>query len=130
MKDAGGVAQRNKEAALDFLRLVVAGRIEEAYRAHADMKGRHHNPFFPAGFPALQKAMLENHVEFPNKEFEVKNVVAEGELVAVHSRIVLAHGDKLLAAVHLFRFSGGRIVELWDCAQAPPSDSPNSDGMF
>ena len=85
-------AQIRKDSAVQFLRLVVAGRIDEAYRKHVDLRGKHHNPFFPAGFPALQKAMLENHVQFPNKKLMVKNVVCDGARVAVHSHIVLCPG--------------------------------------
>jgi len=122
--------QAHKEAAVDFLQLVVAGSIDEAYREYVDMHGRHHNPFFPAGFPALRQSMIENHAQFPNKELVVKNVLGDGDMVAVHSRIVLSQGEADIAAVHLFRFYGDRIVEMWDCGQPVPADSPNKDGAF
>lgn len=115
---------------MQFLQLVVAGRIDEAYQKYVEMQGKHHNPFFPAGFPALKKAMIENHAQFPNKQLTVKNVLGEGDLVAVHSHIVLRQGETGIAVVHLFRFQGGRIVEMWDCGQPVPADSPNEDGMF
>jgi predicted SnoaL-like aldol condensation-catalyzing enzyme len=95
-----------------------------------DLRGKHHNPFFPAGFQALQKAMIENHVQFPNKQMTVKNVLGDGDLVAVHSHIVLRPGEAGLAAVHLFRFHNGKIMEMWDCGQPVPADSPNTDGAF
>lgn len=56
-----------KQAAVHFLQLVVTGRIDEAYEMHVDIRGKHHNPFFPSGFPALKKAMVEDHVRFPDK---------------------------------------------------------------
>ena len=62
-------ARARKQAAVQFLKLVVAGSIDEAYEKYIDMQGRHHNPFFPAGFPALKKAMTENHVQFPNRQY-------------------------------------------------------------
>ncbi len=99
-------------------------------RSTLTCNGKHHNPFFPAGFPALKKAMIENHVQFPNKQLTVKNVLGDGDLVAVHSHIVLRPGESGIAAVHLFRFQGDRIVEMWDCGQPVPADSPNEDGMF
>jgi predicted SnoaL-like aldol condensation-catalyzing enzyme len=123
-------AQTRKDAAVQFLKLVVAGRFDEAYQKYVDVRGKHHNPFFPAGFPALQKAMIENHVQFPNKKLTVKNVVCDGELVAVHSHIVLRPGEKGVAAMHLFRFEGDRIVEMWDIGQTVPAYSPNTDGTF
>jgi predicted SnoaL-like aldol condensation-catalyzing enzyme len=123
-------SQTRKDSAVQFLKLVAAGRIDEAYLKHVDLGGKHHNPFSPAGFPALQKAMIENHVQFPNKKLTVKHVLIDGELVAVHSNIVLRPGEKGIAAVHLFRFDDERIVEMWDIGQPVPADSPNTDGAF
>ena len=123
-------AQTRKEAAVEFLQLVVSGRIDEAYKKHADMQGKHHNPFFPAVFPALKQAMLENHAQFPNKQYSLKNVLGDGELVAVHGHLVLTPKEKEMAVVHLFRFRDDKIVELLDCGQPVPTDSPNADGAF
>ncbi len=122
--------ENHKHAAVQFLKLVVAGHIDEAYQKYVDMKGKHHNPFFPAGFPALQKAMKENHSQFPNKEINVKHVLADGDLVAVHSELVLTPGGDRMSVVHVHRFQGNRIVELWDCGQQVPANSPNKDGAF
>ncbi len=121
--------QARKQAAVQFLHLVMAGQIDEAYRRYVDLRGKHHNPFFPAGFPALRKAMNENHIQFPNKQLTVKNVLGDGDLVAVHSHIVLRPSETGIVAVHLFRFHGDKIVEMWDCGQIVPADSPNKDGV-
>ncbi len=120
----------HQQAALDFLKMVVAGRIEQAYAKHVDMKGKHHNAYTPAGFEALKKGMLENDGMFPNKQFEVKKVLEAGNQVAVHSRLVLKIGELELAVVHWFRFEGEKIVELWDLAQPIQKDVVNKDGMF
>jgi predicted SnoaL-like aldol condensation-catalyzing enzyme len=132
---AEGIALDNKtearrQAATEFLQLVVGGQVDKAYQMHVDLSGKHHNPFFAEGFPALRKAMIENHVQFPNKQLLVKNVLSDGDLVAVHSQIVLRPGEPSVATVHLFRFSGGKIVEMWDIGQPVPTDSPNQDGAF
>lgn len=122
--------QANKQAAVQFLQLAESGRINEAYEKYIDMQGKHHNPFFEAGFSALKRGMTDNHAQFPNKQFTVKNVLGDGDLVAVHSYIVLSPGQKGVVAVHLFRFQGDKIVELWDCGQPVPDDSLNKDGIF
>ncbi len=119
-----------KQAAVNFLQLVVAGRIEEAYRKYAGEKGKHHNPYFPAGFDALKQAMIEEHARNPNKDLRVKNVLGDGDLVAVHSHLRREAEGADMIVVHLFRFREGRIVELWDCGQPLPADSPNSDGAL
>ena len=118
------------ELAVRFLTLVVKGRIEEAYQSHVDMRGKHHNPFFPAGFPALQRAMMDDQLQHPAKQLTVQHVLSDGNLVAVHSLLLLRPGGETMAVVHIFRFERRKIVEAWDCAQPLPSTSPNDDGAF
>lgn len=122
--------QGMKDSAVDFLRLVVAGRIDEAYSKYVDMRGRHHNVYYPGDFKALMQGMIDNHSQFPYKQITVKNVLADGDLVAVHSNIIMQKNDPGISVVHIFRFAGGRIVEMWDVGQAIPVDSPNKDGAF
>ena len=122
--------ENRKQIAQKFLQMVVAGNIEEAYRKYLDMKGKHHNFYFPAGFLALQKAMIENHDQFPNKQLLVKNVLEDGDLVAVHSRLILNETENDMAVLHLFRFQDNRIVEMWDIGNTIPGDCPNTDGAF
>ena len=109
----------SKKMAVDFLQLVISGKIDEAYEKYVAMQGKHHNPYFPAGFPALKKAMKENHEQFPDKGFDIEHVIAEGSMAAVHSR--LSMGAQQLMVVHLFRFENGKIVEMWDIAQELPA---------
>jgi predicted SnoaL-like aldol condensation-catalyzing enzyme len=120
----------HKQAAVDFLQMVVAGDIEKAYEKYVDMKGKHHNSFTPAGFPALQKGMLENHAQFPDKKITIQHVVGEGDWVSVHSHVVLKAGELELGTMHLIHFRDGKMVEMWDLGQQMPKDSPNKDGMF
>jgi predicted SnoaL-like aldol condensation-catalyzing enzyme len=61
---------------------------------------------------------------------EIQHVLQDGELVAVHSRVRHDPTDRGAAVVHLFRFTGDRIAELWDVGQEVPEVSPNDDGMF
>lgn len=119
-----------KDTAVDFLTLVVAGRIDEAYQKYVDMQGRHHNVYYPSDFTSLKQGMMENHSQFPTKQINVKHIIAEDSLVAVHSNIVMSPGETGVAVVHLFRFDGGRIVEMWDIGQSIPTDSPNQAGAF
>jgi predicted SnoaL-like aldol condensation-catalyzing enzyme len=119
----------HKQAALQFLKLIETGQVEQAYRKYAAANGRHHNPYFQAGFPAQQKGMQENHDQFPNMRLTVNNVIGDGDLVAIHSLIVQKPGEMDLAAVHIFRFQGDKIAEFWDVGEPIPADSPNVDGM-
>lgn len=120
----------HKQAAVDFLQLVVAGQINQAYDRHVDMTGKHHNPFFAAGFSALKQAMADIQVQAPTKQLTVKHVLGDGDLVAVHSHLNVQPGEPGMSVLHLFRFRAGKIVELWDVGQAIPEQSPNQDGAF
>jgi predicted SnoaL-like aldol condensation-catalyzing enzyme len=120
----------NKETALNFLQLVTAGKITEAYEKYVDVNGKHHNMYFAAGFPALQKAMQENEVLYPGKTISVKHVLGDGDMVAVHSHVKLQPGELEIAVVHLFRFADGKIFEMWDIGAQISMECPNGDGVF
>lgn len=118
-----------KAIALDFLRAARQG--ERATLERLVTPGaRHHNAYFPAGMPALFDAMVDAVQDAPDRTLDAKHVVAEGDLVVVHSHVHHRRGDLGVAVVHIFRFEGDRIAELWDLGQVIPADSPNRDGMF
>ena len=119
-----------KETAASFLRLASSGKVKEAYQRYVGASFRHHNPYFPGTAEALSVAMQKNADQFPQKAIDIKHVLAEGDLVAVHAHIRLEPGDLGVATIHLFRFEGDRIVELWDVGQAVPEKSVNDNGMF
>jgi predicted SnoaL-like aldol condensation-catalyzing enzyme len=78
----------------------------------------------------LMTAMEENALKNPNKIFEIQRSLEDGNLVAVHSRVQLKHGDIEIAVIHIFKFEHNKIVELWDFGQAVPTDIVNENGMF
>jgi predicted SnoaL-like aldol condensation-catalyzing enzyme len=119
-----------KDIALAFLKTVTDGSIDEAYEKYVEMSGKHHNVYTPAGFTALKDGMQENETQMPNKKFTPKTVIADGELVAVHSHLVLKADMPDMSVVHMFRIRNGKIAEMWDCGQQIPKDSPNTDGAF
>jgi predicted SnoaL-like aldol condensation-catalyzing enzyme len=120
----------HEEAAVSFLRLASSGKVREAYDTYAGPGFRHHNPYFRGDAASLMAAMEENAAKHPDRLFEVQRALEDGDLVAVHSRVRLKSGEPDFAVVHVFRFAGGRIVELWDLGQTVPKDSPNENGMF
>ena len=91
---------------------------------------RHHNAYFPGDAESLMKGMEENARQNPDKVFEVKRVLREGDEVAVHGHVRHRPGERGFALIHIFRFEGGKIVEMWDVGQEVPENSPNQYGMF
>jgi predicted SnoaL-like aldol condensation-catalyzing enzyme len=122
--------QALKEAAVEFLTLIAAGKVDEAYDRHVGQGFRHHNPYFRGDAASLMDAMQANAVSNPNKALDVQLALQDGEQVAVFSRIRQRPGDRGAAVVHIFRFEGSRIVELWDIGQAVPENAVNENGMF
>lgn len=118
------------DAAVDFLQLSVSKRIREAYSKYVGLDFRHHNPFFRGDAGSLMVAMEEDAEANPDKIFEIQRVLQDGNLVAVHSWVRQDPDDLGAALVHIFRFEGDLIAELWDISQAVPEDSPNEHGMF
>jgi uncharacterized protein YndB with AHSA1/START domain len=119
-----------KEAAISFLRMVATGKVRDAYWRTIGPNFRHHNPFFPGDADSLMAAMEENARDNPTKQLEVKRALEDGDLVAVHSHIRQSPDHRGAATVHIFRFEGDRVAELWDTGQPVPEDSPNRNGMF
>ncbi len=131
MNSTGGNGDlTRKECALSFLKLVAAGDVRKAYERHTATDFRHHNPYFKCDAKSLMHGMEENAAQFPDKILEVQRALEDGELVAVHSRVKLKPEDRGLALVHIFRFRGNAIVELWDIGQPVPEQMPNECGMF
>ena len=119
-----------KDIALSFLHLAATGRAREAYEKYAGPNFKHHNPHFDAAPTALIDAMDANARQFPKKRLEVKLALEEGPLVSVLSHVRHTSDESGFAVVHIFRFDGDRIAELWDLAQEVPEHSPNANGMF
>ena len=119
-----------KDVAITFLQLAAIGRVREAYDQFVDAGFRHHNPYFEGGADALMKGMEENARQNPDNRLDVLRSLEDGDLVAVHSRVRHKPGDLGVVVVHIFRFAGDRIVEMWDVAQEVPASSPNTNGMF
>lgn len=119
-----------KEAAVSFLQLIGSGRIREAYAKHAGSNFRHHNPHFAGDAEALMAGMEENARQNPGKRLDILRALQDGDLVAVHSYVRHSKEDRGFGLVHIFRFEGDRIAELWDLAQAVPEESVNEHGMF
>src|SRR5262245_20369564 len=119
------------QTAIAFLRMASTGDVRRAYEQYVSPAFRHHNAYFRGDAASLAAGMERNAEENPDKTFQVQRTIAEGDLVAVHSRLRLSAGAQEMAVVHIFRVDEeNRIVELWDVGQPVPAHSPNSHGMF
>ncbi len=118
-----------RDIATSFLKNAASGKLDEAY-SHVSPNFRHHNPYFAGDAESLKAGMADAAAKFPNASLEVQRVFEDGDFVAVHSRVQHASDAPEIAVVHIFRFEGDRIAELWDVGMEAPKDSPNQNGMF
>ena len=66
----------------------------------------------------------------PDKVFQIKLALEDGDRVATLSHVRQNPHDRGGAVVHVFRFEGERIAELWDVGQPIPEQMVNENGMF
>jgi predicted SnoaL-like aldol condensation-catalyzing enzyme len=119
-----------KDAAVDFLRRIAANDIREAFRLFTTPAFRHHNVYSKSDRASLIAAMEENAGQFPHKKLDVRHALEDGDLVAVHSKLTLQAGGPVIAVVHLTRFEGDRIAEMWDIGAPVPDPLANELGAF
>ena len=117
-------------AATTFLHMAATGDVRRAYEKYVANNFVHHNPHFAGDAKSLADGMEANARQNPHKSIDTIHTIEEGDLVAVHSRVRMSPDAGDIALVHIFRFEGDRVAELWDVSQAAPDNSPNARGMF
>ncbi len=81
-------------------------------------------PDEPAGFEGVKQTMLWLGRVFSDQRWEIHNVIAEGDLVAVHATHHARHTGDLMGIpptgrevaydyVHILRFRDGKAIEHW-----------------
>lgn len=119
-----------KQAAASFLQLVVGNKVDEAYQKYTSTDFIHHNPYFKGDRQSLLEAMDDNNKVSPGKSIEVKQVLQDGDKVAVHSFLRRHEGDPGLSVVHIFRFNHNKFTEIWDIGMELPATIVNEKGAF
>lgn len=108
-----------------------SGNVQAAYDQFIANNFIHHNQYFKGDRNSLLTAMEEAHKASPNKRIEIKQCFEEGDTVITHSLVVRQNSEEPnIAVVHIFRFEGDKVAELWDLGQLLTKDSPNENGAF
>jgi predicted SnoaL-like aldol condensation-catalyzing enzyme len=128
-----------KDIAVEFLSLVGSGTPKDGL-FFFDPDCKTHNPYTVGGMNELTDAMIavqkqaaEGIIKGSTADFKliVRQVIAEGDVVAVHTQISSSKpSEGGLRQIHLFRFMGDKIVEYWDITQNIPENAPNAVGAF
>jgi predicted SnoaL-like aldol condensation-catalyzing enzyme len=135
-KDSASIEKR-KKIVKDFFRLVMQGKQKEGLR-YFSPNCKHHNPYVNDGmealFDAMSAAQQQIAPEYPDPDFAVREVLADGNMVVAHTEILSLKskpGKGGLRQAHLFRFnSDNKIVEYWEITQMIQPDMPNAANAF
>jgi predicted SnoaL-like aldol condensation-catalyzing enzyme len=130
------LSQQHTAVVLAFLDTVYNKHdVEQAFKLYVAPQYLQHNPAVADGREAaLQSLTRYTHELYPEVRQEVKRTVAQGDLVAVHSRYLRHATDRDSgqgqAAVDIFRLEHGKIVEHWEVMQDIPANAAGDNSFF
>ena len=121
----------NKTVVVNFLEnSFIKGNPEQAVADHVGDRYIQHNPLAPDGAEGFIGFVHWLREQNPNMRFEIKRVIADGDIVVTHSRMTLSDEQPQRAVADFFRLEDGRVVEHWDVIQEIPETSANDNGML
>ena len=136
--EVGAEQERNKAVVLRYMQEVINGRDLDLLDEIMATDWIAHNPTEPNGREGLKAVFGGMFEQFPEIHTDVKRIIAEGDLVVVHSHYTARAEDRgndwapgSGAVADIFRLADGKIVEHWDVGQRPiPTESVNGNTMF
>ena len=125
------LTERNRAIVADFVDLFCTQKkVREAFMKHVAPGYIQHNPVAGDGRDTAIAALDPFFASQPNMKCEVKRIIVDGDLAAVHSKLSFGPQDRGSAVVDLLRIENGKIAEHWDVIQAVPEKSANDHPMF
>jgi predicted SnoaL-like aldol condensation-catalyzing enzyme len=120
-----------KEVATQFMtKFYLEKKVREAFETWVEPGYIQHNPLAKTGRDAAIAFLEPFFQSHPDASYSIKRIIADGNLVAVHSHAKFTADDRGLAVVDILRVDHCKIAEHWDVAQPVPEKSANSNGMF
>jgi predicted SnoaL-like aldol condensation-catalyzing enzyme len=120
----------NKESAISFYRMAYEGNPKGAVERFVGTEYIQHNPAVANGTAGFIDYFDQMQQEYPDKSIEFVRVIAEDDLVALHTHQTWPGNDQYVT-MDFFRFDeNGKIVEHWDSIQQIPKESANPNTMY
>lgn len=122
--------ENNKTNAVAFYQMAYDGEPRKAVEAYVGDEYIQHNPLVGDGPEPFVKYFERMSREYPEKSIEFVRVIAEGNLVALHTHQTWPENEQYVT-MDFFRFDdNGKIVEHWDAMQEIPEHSANGNTMY
>jgi predicted SnoaL-like aldol condensation-catalyzing enzyme len=123
--------EKNKKIAVSFLTMIFNDhKVEEAFKLYSVPEYKQHNPMAASGSKAAIDFLGPYLKGCAQCKTDIKRVIAEGDLVAIHNNPTSKPDDRGRAVVDIFRIENGKVVEHWDVVQDVPANSANTNTMF
>jgi predicted SnoaL-like aldol condensation-catalyzing enzyme len=131
LADAGQCRLTPKEVVTQFMtKFYIDKKVREAFETWVQPGYIQHNPMAATGRDAAIAFLEPFFQSHPDAAYSIKRIIADGNLVAVHSQAKFSAGDRGLAVVDILRVEDCKIAEHWDVAQPVPEKAANTNGMF
>ena len=119
----------NKLNAVEFYRMAFEGNPKGAVERFVGREYIQHTPSVGDGVAGFIHYFERMREEYQIKEINFLRVIAEGDLVALHTRQMWPEEEYV--TMDFFRFDEeGKIIEHWDAIQRVPEESMNANTMF
>jgi predicted SnoaL-like aldol condensation-catalyzing enzyme len=120
----------NKRLVLAFYEQIIGKKDFEAARKYMGTTYKQHAPYAADNHEGLAAWLKGFKEAFPNHRYEIKKVIAEGDLVMLHLHGQGGPNPHGESVVDIFRVKDGKVVEHWDIIQAIPDTADNANSMF
>ncbi|MEH6449424.1 MAG: nuclear transport factor 2 family protein [Oleispira sp.] len=122
--------EKNKQNAVAFYRMAYLGEPAKAVEQYVGDDYKQHNPAVGDGKQPFIDYFDEMHRDYADKSIEFVRVIAEGDLVSLHTHQTWPDNDEYVT-MDFFRFDkNGKIVEHWDAIQQIPLESKNGNTLY
>lgn len=122
--------EQNKQNAVSFYKMAYSGNPREAVKNFVGQHYIQHNPLVGDGTEAFIIYFEKMANEYPEKSIEFVRVIAENDLVALHTHQMWP-GNEEYVTMDFFRFDeNDKIIEHWDSMQSIPKNSENENTMY
>ena len=122
--------EQNKKNAVAFYKTAYEGNPKIAVEKYAGKEYIQHNPAVANGTQGFIAYFEKMQLAYPEKSIEFVRVIAQDDLVALHTHQVWPDNDQYVT-MDFFRFDPqGKICEHWDAIQQIPKTSENPNKMY
>ena len=122
--------EANKKNAIAFYKMAYLGEPKKAVEMYVGSEYIQHNPDVADGIQGFIEYFDRMQAAYSDKSIEFVRCIAEGNLVALHTRQTWPGNDQYVTMDFFIFDDNGKICEHWDAIQQIPEKSANLNTMY